>query len=102
VTYRLKDFDEGYNFTLDFILIRGLRTKLWGPKVVGVPTLGIFGLPFGSLGTKCHLDVGFVERHKVCYKGEGGGFPQVRAVVSLVSLNLPMVRPNTKSASAMH
>jgi hypothetical protein len=27
---------------------------------------------------------GPVERHKVYYKGEGGGFPQVRAVVSLV------------------
>jgi hypothetical protein len=28
--------------------------------------------------------------HKVYYKGEGGGFPQVRAVVSLVSLCLPV------------
>jgi hypothetical protein len=42
---------------------------------------------FGNLETKCHLDVGLVERHKVYYKGEGDGFPQVRAVVSLVSLN---------------
>jgi len=44
---------------------------------VGVPTLGILGLSIGSLGTKCHLDVGLVERHRVHYKGEGGGFPQV-------------------------
>jgi hypothetical protein len=43
-----------------------------------------------------------MERHWVYYKGEGGGFPQVRAVLSLVSLNLPMVRPRTKSAWAMH
>ncbi len=56
----------------------------------------------GSLRTKCHLDVGFVERHKVYYKGEGGGFPQVQAVVSLVSPSLPMVCPNTKSAPTMH
>jgi len=28
--------------------------------------------------------VGSVESHRVYYKGEGGGFPQVRAVVSLV------------------
>ncbi len=35
------------------------------------------------------MDVGFVERHKVYYKGEDGGFPQVRAVVSLVSLSCP-------------
>jgi hypothetical protein len=46
-------------------------------KVAGVPTLGILGLPFGSLGTKCHLDVGLMERHRVYYKGEGGDFPQV-------------------------
>jgi hypothetical protein len=30
------------------------------------------------------LDVNPVERSRVYYKGEGGGFPQVRAVVSLV------------------
>jgi hypothetical protein len=33
---------------------------------------------------KSHLDVGPVERCRIYYKGEGGGFPQVRAVVSLV------------------
>jgi len=30
--------------------------------------------------------------------GEGGGFPQVRAVVSLVSLELPVACPSTKGA----
>ncbi len=30
------------------------------------------------------MDVGPMERCKIYYKGEGGGFPQVRAVVSLV------------------
>ncbi len=86
-TYCWKALDEGYNFVLDLISIGGLHTKLWGPKVVGVPTLTISGLPLGSPGTKNHLDVGLVERHKVYYKGEGGGFPQVRAVVSLVNLS---------------
>jgi len=43
----------------------------------------------GSPGTKSDLDVGLVERHEVYYKGEGGDFPQVRAVMSLVSLNCP-------------
>jgi hypothetical protein len=33
---------------------------------------------------KSHLDVGPVERSRVYYKGEDGGFPQVWAVVSLV------------------
>jgi hypothetical protein len=33
---------------------------------------------------KSHLDVGFLANHRVYYKGEGGGFPQVWAVVSLM------------------
>jgi hypothetical protein len=53
-------------------------------KVIGVLIVGISGLPSGSLGTKSHLDVALVESCRVYYKGEGGGFPQVRAVVSLV------------------
>jgi hypothetical protein len=56
---------------------------------VEVPIVGISGLPFGSPGTKNHLDVAPVERRKIYYKGEGGGFPQVRAVVSLVCSNYP-------------
>ncbi len=35
----------------------------------------ISGLPLGSPRTKCHLDVGLVERHIVYYKGEGDGPP---------------------------
>jgi len=69
---------------------------------VGVPTLEISGIPFGSHGTKCHLNVDLVERYIVYYKGEGGGFPQVRAVVSFVSSSLPVVRLRTKSAPTMH
>jgi hypothetical protein len=68
-TYHWKALDESYNFASDRTSIRGLLAKLWGFKVPGV---------------KSHLDVGSVESHRVYYKGEGGGFPQVRAVVSLV------------------
>ncbi len=32
-------------------------------------------LPLGSPKTKCHLGVGPVAKHKVYYKGEGGGLP---------------------------
>jgi hypothetical protein len=39
-----------------------------------------------------------MERHKEYYMGEGGGFPRVRAVVSLVSLELPVACPSTKGA----
>jgi len=38
----------------------------------------------GVMREKSHLDVGYVASHRVYYKGEGGGFPQVWAVVSLV------------------
>ncbi len=79
-----------------------MHIKLWDPKVGTFATLGILGLPFGSLGTKCHLDVGLVESHKVYYKREGGGFPQVWVVVNLVSLSLLVTRPNTKSAPTVH
>jgi len=75
VIYCWKALDEGYNFALNRISIRGLLAKLWGSKVAGVPTWAILGLPLGSPGTKRHLDVGPVERCRVYYKGEGGGFP---------------------------
>ncbi len=39
---------------------------------------------FESPGKNNHLDVASVASHRVYYKGEGGGFHQVRAVVSLV------------------
>jgi hypothetical protein len=97
-----KALDEGYNFVQDLISIGGLHVKLWACKVTRVPTVRTSGLPLGNLKTKCHLDVGLVERHKVYYKGEGGGFPQVQAVVNLVNPNLPMARPSTKSAPTMH
>jgi len=51
--------------------------------------VGISRFAFGSLRTKCHLDVGLVKRHKIYYKGEGGGFSQVWAVVNLVSRSCP-------------
>ncbi len=69
---------------------------------MGVSTLGISRLPFGSPETKCHLDVGLVERHKIYYNREGGVFPQVRVVMSFVSPSLPVVRPSTKNALTMH
>ncbi len=69
---------------------------------MGVPTLGVLGLPNESLGTKCHLSAGFVARHKLYYKGEGGGFPQVWAVVSLVNSKLLVACPSTKNVQNMH
>ncbi len=101
-TYHWKALNEGYNFASDLNVIKGLHTKLCAPKVAGVPVVGILRLPLGSPGTKNHLDVALVERHTIYYKGEGGGFPQVRAVVNLVSPRLPMVHPSTKSVQIIH
>jgi hypothetical protein len=83
-TYRWKALNESYNFALDCIAIWGLFAKLWGFKVAGVPFGAISGLPLGSPGKNSHFDVASVEGCRVYYKGEGGGFPQVRAVMSLV------------------
>jgi hypothetical protein len=100
--YHWKDLNEAYNFASDLISIGGLHTMLWDPKGAGIPIVAISGLPFESPRTKCHLDVGLVERHKIYYKGEGDGFSQIWAMVSLVSSSLPMARSSTKSASTMH
>jgi hypothetical protein len=63
--YPWKALDEGYNFASDLIVIRGLHKTLCAFKVTGVPVVEISGLPFGSPGTKNHLDVAPVERRKV-------------------------------------
>ncbi len=97
-----KFLNKGYNFFLDLISIGGLHTKLWAPKIKGIPTLGISRLPLGSPETKCHLDAGHVAKHKVYYKREGGGFLQVQAMVSLMNLWLLVARPTTKSVPVMH
>ncbi len=55
--------------------------------------MAISGLPFESPGTKSHLDVGLVKRCRIYYKGEGGGFTQVQAVMSLVSPRLLVLTP---------
>jgi hypothetical protein len=96
-TYRWKALDEGYKFALNYITIEGLHRRLCTFKVTRVPTMRISGVPLGSPGTKSHLDVAPVEKHRVYYKGEGGpGCGE-----SCVS-ELPVVRPNTKSAPTMH
>ncbi len=56
-----------------------------------VQTGTISGLLLGSPGIKSHLDAGAMERRREYYMGEGGGFPRVRAVVSLVTPELLVV-----------
>jgi hypothetical protein len=67
-----------------------------GPKVAKIPVVGISRLPLGSPETKWHLGVGPMVRYKVYYKGEGGGFPQVRAMVNIMGACLLVVHSCTK------
>jgi hypothetical protein len=75
------------NFSSDLIWIRGLNTrskrKVMGLQNHGSPNFDSFRTP--KCGIKCHLDVGLMEKHIMYNKGEGGGFPQIWAMVSLVS-----------------
>jgi hypothetical protein len=48
------------------------------------------------------LGVAFTASHKEDYKGEGGGFPQVRAMVNLMNPCMPMVRRCTKNVPTIH
>jgi hypothetical protein len=91
-----KALKESYNIALDVIPIKGLSKKLWMPKVPGIQAETVSGLLLGSPGKKCHRNVASAESCKEYYKGEGGGFPRVWAVVSQVSPRLPVACPNTK------
>ncbi len=91
-----KSLKERYKMASDLIPIRALSKKLWMPKISGVQLGTVSGLFLGSPRKKCHSDVAPVESCREYYMGEGGGFPQVRAMVSQVSLRSPVACPNTK------
>jgi hypothetical protein len=74
--------------------------KVMGLQICGSPILRISKL--GSFKTKWHLGVSPMARHKIYYKGEGGGFPQIRIVVSLASPCLHMAHLCTKGVLATH
>jgi hypothetical protein len=95
-THRWKDLEENYKFVLNLIPIRGLSWELWAPKVAGVQTGTVSRLLLGSPRNKSHLDVGVAEQCREYYMGEGGDFPQVRAVVSQVSSCCPWLVPTPR------
>jgi hypothetical protein len=94
-TYRWKDLDKGYNFASELISIKSPHTKLWTPQSHRNPKFGNLGTPTWESQDK--MPFGPVASHRVYYKKEGGDFPQVRAMVSLVNLNLFVARPSIKS-----
>jgi hypothetical protein len=95
--YRWKDLNESYNFASELITIEGLHAKLWASKAVGVPTIGILGLPRQKKG---HLDVAPMERCKV-YMERWWLSPSPGRGESCES-KLPVANPSTKSVLTMH
>jgi hypothetical protein len=83
-------------------LDRRSTKEVKGLQSCGSPNFGNLRFQLGNPRTKWHLGAGPMVRHREYYEGEGGGFPQVWAMVSLVSLCLLVVRPCTKSAPTMH
>jgi hypothetical protein len=63
------------------------------------PNFGTFDLGIsGKITFVCNP----VVNHGKYYKGEGGGFPQIQAIVSFVNWCIPVVHPCTKSVPTMH
>jgi hypothetical protein len=61
-----------------------LQSGVMRSQSFGTPTGTISGLHFGSPNKMCHLDAAFTASCREYNMGEGGGFPRVWAVVSLV------------------
>jgi hypothetical protein len=57
---------------------------------------------FGVSSQNDILGAGPIDRHNEYYNAEGGGFPQVRAMVSLVNPCLLVACSCTKCVSIMH
>jgi len=68
----------------------------------GSPAGTVSGLHFGSPNKMCHSDVASATSRREYYKGEGGGFPRVRALgescVSKCPWQVPTLKgvPNAK------
>ncbi len=75
----------GLQFCFRFRLNLRFSREVMGPQSRKSLNFDNFGTP----ERKCHLDVGLMKRRRIYYKGEGGGFPQIRAMVSLVSSSCP-------------
>jgi hypothetical protein len=75
---------------------RTLQSGVMAVQSSRSPAGTISGLHFGSPGNLCHLDVASMASCREYYVGEGGGFPRVRAVVSLVCVQVPVTCPNTQ------
>jgi len=97
-----KALNDGYNFASHLTSIEGLHEKLWASKVAGVPILGILGLLTWESRDKMAFGCKTCGQAQRILKGEGGDFPQVWVVVSLMNFCLFMIHLCTKNAPTMH
>jgi hypothetical protein len=72
------------------------------PQNRGSPSCWNFKTPTWESRDKNHLDVAPVERRRVYYKGEGGGFPPSPGRGESCVSKLPVARPSTKIVPTMH
>jgi hypothetical protein len=75
--------------------------EVMNPQSYKSPNLSNFETPTWEFRDKSHSDATPVGRCKIYYMGEGGGFPRVQAVVSLVSPRSLVIRPSTKGAPTL-
>jgi hypothetical protein len=77
-------------------LNQSFSNKIMGPQSHKSPNFENFDIPIWESQDKMSFGASLMARHKVYYKGEGGGFPQVQAIVNLVNPCLPVLRSCTK------
>jgi len=93
VTHCWKALEESYNFASYLIPIRDLSRELRAPKVVGFQTGTVSGLFLGNPENKKSFGCGCgTATQRILYGGRWC-FPQVWAVVNLVSLCCPWLVP---------
>jgi hypothetical protein len=85
----LESFWRGLQLFFRTHINRRFAKKVMGPQSRRSPKFRNFGTPTWESRDKMPFGCGPRGRHKVYYKGEGGGFPQVQAAVSLVSSSCP-------------
>jgi hypothetical protein len=98
-TNRWKVIDEGYNFVLDLISIRGLHTKLWKPKSRESQLWEFSDSHLGVSGQ--NVIWMWASWRDTEYTIRGKVMTCLRALMSLVSSSLLMTHLSTKSAPAM-
>jgi hypothetical protein len=85
----LERYREGLQLCFRLHCDRKSAQEVMSPQSRKSPICGNFGTLTWEFRDQNHLDVALMERRKVYYKGKGGGFPQVRDVVSLVCPSCP-------------